>query len=118
MEALRIVWPSYYADPPAAPPMPDIELVVPAFVATMASVNAHAEAETLVRGLTGVPAEIPVLFVHGAASPMPVRASTESAKLIPHAEVEVIEGAGHFIWHERPDEVRDVVRAFVARTST
>ena len=65
-----------------------------------------------------VPAEIPVLFVHGAASPMPVRASTESAKLIPHAEVEVIEGAGHFVWHERPDEVRDVVRAFVARSSS
>ena len=118
MESLRIVWPSYFADPPTAPPMPDIELVVPAFAGTMASVNAHAEAETLVRELPAVPAEIPVLFVHGAASPMPVRASTESAKLIPHAEVEVIEGAGHFIWHERPDEVRDVVRAFVARSST
>ena len=118
MEALRMVWPSYFADPPTAPPMPDIELVVPAFAGTMASVNAHAEAETLVRGLPAVPAEIPVLFVHGAASPMPVRASTETAKLIPHAEVEVIEGAGHFIWHERPDEVRDVVRAFVARSSS
>ena len=118
MEALRMVWPSYFADPPTAPPMPDIELVVPAFAGTMASVNAHAEAETLVRGLPAVPAEIPVLFVHGAASPMPVRASTESAKLIPHAEVEVIEGAGHFVWHERPDEVRDVVRAFVARSSS
>jgi pimeloyl-ACP methyl ester carboxylesterase len=118
MEALRMVWPSYFADPPTAPPMPDIELVVPAFAGTMASVNAHAEAETLVRRLPAVPAEIPVLFVHGAASPMPVRASTESAKLIPHAEVEVIEGAGHFIWHERPDEVRDVVRAFVARSSS
>ena len=118
MEALRMVWPSYFADPPTAPPMPDIELVVPAFAGTMASVNAHAEAETLVRRLPAVPAEIPVLFVHGAASPMPVRASTESATLIPHAEVQVIEGAGHFIWHERPDEVRDVVRAFVARSSS
>ena len=118
MESLRIVWPSYFADPPTAPPMPDIELVVPAFAGTMASVNAHAEAETLVRGLPAVPAEIPVLFVHGAASPMPVRASTDRRKLIPHADVEVIEGAGHFIWHERPDEVRDVVRAFVARSSS
>jgi pimeloyl-ACP methyl ester carboxylesterase len=117
MESLRIVWPSYFADPPTAPPMPDIELVVPAFAGTMASVNAHAEAETLVRGLPAVPAEIPVLFVHGAASPMPVRASVDSAKLIPHAEVEVIKSR-HFIWHERPDEVRDVVRAFVARTTT
>ena len=66
------------------------------------------------RALPAVPPEIPVLFVHGAASPMPVRASTDTAALIPHAQVEIIEGAGHFAWVERPDEVRDAVRAFVA----
>jgi proline iminopeptidase len=115
LEALRLVWPSYFADPPKAPPMPDIELTVPTFTATMASAKEHAEAETLVRGLPAVPAEIPVLFVHGAGSPMPMRASTETAKLIPHAEVEVLEGAGHFIWHERPGELRDVVSAFAGR---
>jgi proline iminopeptidase len=115
LETLRLVWPSYFADPPTAPPMPDIELAVAAFAATMASVKEHAEAETLVRGLSAVPGEIPVLFVHGAASPMPVRASTDTAKLIPHAQAEIIEGAGHFIWHERPDELRDVVSAFARR---
>ena len=115
LETLRLLWPSYFADPPTAPPMPDIELSVPAFAATMASVKEHSEGETLVRGLPEVPAEIPVLFVHGAASPMPVRASTETAKLIPHAEVEVIDGAGHFLWHERPDELRDAVSAFANR---
>jgi pimeloyl-ACP methyl ester carboxylesterase len=115
MEAFRLVWPSYFADPPTAPPMPDIELTLPTFAATMASAKEHAEAETLVRGLPAGPAEIPVLFVHGAASPMPPRASTETAKLIPHAEVEIIEGAGHFIWHERPDELRDAVSAFAGR---
>jgi proline iminopeptidase len=114
MESLRLVWPAYFADPSAAPPMPDIELVVPAFTATMASVKEHAEAETLVRGLPAVRAEIPVLFVHGAVSPMPERASTETARLIPHAEVEIVEGAGHFIWHERPSELRDAVSALVA----
>jgi len=113
LESLRLVWPAYFADPPTAPPMPDIDLVVAAFAGTMASVKAHAEAETLVRGLPGVPAEIPVLFVHGAASPMPVRASTETAKLIPHAEVEIVDGAGHFVWYERPDEFQDAVSAFV-----
>jgi proline iminopeptidase len=55
-----------------------------------------------------------VLFVHGAASPMPARAATDTAALIPHARVELIEGAGHFPWVERPDEVRDAVLAFVA----
>jgi pimeloyl-ACP methyl ester carboxylesterase len=115
MEAFRLVWPSYFADPPTAPPMPDIELTVPTFAATMASMRNHDEAETLVRGLPAVPAEIPVLFVHGASSPMPVRASTESAKLIPHAQVEIVAGAGHFTWHERPDEVRDAISAFLRR---
>jgi pimeloyl-ACP methyl ester carboxylesterase len=115
LETLRLLWPSYFADPPTAPPMPDIDLAVAAFAATMASVKEHAEAETLVRGLPGVAAGTAVLFVHGAASPMPVRASTETAKLIPHAQVEIIEGAGHFIWHERPGELQDVVSAFAVR---
>jgi pimeloyl-ACP methyl ester carboxylesterase len=115
LEALRLVWPSYFADPPTAPPMPDIEVSVPAFAATMASAKEHSEGETLVRGLAAVPAAIPVLFVHGTASPMPVRASTETAKLIPHAEVELIDGGGHFLWHERPDELRDAVSAFANR---
>lgn len=113
MEAFRLVWPSYFADPATAPPMPDIELVVPAFAETMVSVREHDEAGTLVRGLPAVPAEIPVLFVHGAGSPMPMRASTETAKLIPHARVDVIDGAGHFTWHERPDAVRDAVSALI-----
>jgi len=115
LESLRVVWPCYFAEPSTAPPMPDIELAAPAFTGTMASVNRHAEAETLIRALPAVPAEIPVLFIHGAASPMPVRASTESAKLIPHARVEVVAGAGHFIWHERPDEVRAAVSALAGR---
>jgi len=114
LETLRLLWPSYFADPPTAPPMPDIELSVPAFAATMASVKEHTEAETLVRGLPAVPSDVPVLFVHGVASPMPMRASTESAKLIPHAEVEAIEGAGHYIWLERPSELQDVISAFLA----
>ena len=115
LETLRLVWPSYFADPPTAPPMPDIDFAVPAFVATMASAKEHEEHGDLGRRLPAVPAEIPVLFVHGAGSPMPMRASTETAKLIPHAEVAVIEGAGHFIWHERPSELRDVVSAFAGR---
>ena len=81
----------------------------------MASVKEHAEAKTLVRGLPAVPAEIPVLFMHGAASPMPVRASTDTAKLIPHAQVEIVDGAGHFVWHERPGELQHVVSAFAVR---
>jgi pimeloyl-ACP methyl ester carboxylesterase len=115
MESFRIVWPSYFADPPSAPPMPDMDMAVGPFTATFASIAEHDAAGTLVRALPSIPSEIPVVFIHGAASPMPLRASTGTAELIPHARVEVIAGAGHFTWLERPDEVRDTVAAFVAR---
>jgi pimeloyl-ACP methyl ester carboxylesterase len=110
LEDFRLVWPSYFADPASAPPMPEMDMAVQPFTATMASIAEHSEAGTLVRGLPAVPAEIPVLFLHGAASPMPLRASTDTAALIPHARVEIVEGAGHFIWLERPGAVRDAVR--------
>jgi len=111
MESFRIVWPSYFADPPAAPPMPDMEIAVGPFTATFASIAAEAEAGTLVSGLPRVPAGIPVVFLHGAGSPIPLRASTETAALIPHARVEIVERAGHFIWVEQPQRVRDAVAA-------
>ena len=110
LEDFRLVWPSYFADPASAPPMPEMDMAVQPFTATMASIAEHSEAGTLVRGLPAVPAEIPVLFLHGAASSMPLRASTDTAALIPHARVEIVEGAGHFIWLERPGAVRDAVR--------
>ena len=113
LEDLRLVWPSYFADPASAPPMPEMDMAVQPFTATMASIAEHSEAGTLVRGLPAVPPGIPVLFLHGAASPMPLRASTDTAALIPHARVEVVEGAGHFIWLERPGAVRDAVRDVV-----
>jgi pimeloyl-ACP methyl ester carboxylesterase len=113
LEDFRLVWPSYFADPASAPPMPDMDMAVGPFTATMASIGEHAEAGTLVRGLPAVPPEIPVLFLHGAGSPMPLRASTDTAALIPHARVEIVEGAGHFIWLEQPGAVRDAVRAIV-----
>jgi proline iminopeptidase len=114
LEAFRIVWPSYFADPPSAPPMPDIDMASRPFAETFASIAQHAEAATLVAGLPAVPPEIPVIFVHGAGSAMPVRASSATAALIPHAQVEIIDGAGHFMWMERPGEVRDVVARFAA----
>jgi pimeloyl-ACP methyl ester carboxylesterase len=113
LESLRLVWPAYFADPPSAPPMPEIEIAVAPFIATFASVGAEAEAGTLERGLPAVPPEIPVVFVHGGGSPMPLRASTDTAALIPHARVEVVDGAGHFVWIERPDAVRAAAVAAV-----
>ncbi len=101
-EALAMVWPNYFADPATAPPMPPLEFGTAAYAGTVASVAEHAERGTLVDGLPHVAATIPVLFIHGEDSPMPVRASTASAALMPHARVVVIPDAGHFPWLEQP----------------
>ena len=83
----------------------------------MASVAAHADAETLVRGLPGVSPAIPVLFLHGENSPMPLRASTDTAALIPHATTHILPNAGHFPWHEQPALTREAIAGFVGAES-
>jgi pimeloyl-ACP methyl ester carboxylesterase len=102
-ESLGLLWPAYFSDPASAPPMPEMQFSVEAYAATFASL--HAELPGLAARLTG--ATVPTLFVHGAGSPMPVSASTDSAEAIgPAAAVEVVEGAGHFPWYERPGLLR------------
>ncbi len=49
---------------------------------------------------------------------MPVTASTDTAEAIgPAARVRVVEGAGHFVWHERPGVVRAAVDELVGLTA-
>lgn len=105
LESLRLFWPAYYADPAAAPPMPPIRLSVESYAETFASIiEGRAALEAALPAIT-----VPVHLVHGSASPMPVSASIDTAALIPGATVDVVEGAGHFIWHERPGAVRAVL---------
>lgn len=52
---------------------------------------------------------IPVGFVAGARSPMPLRASTDTAERIPGAWVTAVEGAGHFPWLDAPGSVRSAL---------
>lgn len=105
LESLRLFWPAYYADPATAPPMPPIRLSVEGYAATFASIiDGRAELEAALPSI-----RVPAHFVHGAASPMPITASTTTAAQIPRATVDVIDDAGHFIWHERPGAVRAVL---------
>jgi pimeloyl-ACP methyl ester carboxylesterase len=117
-EALSLVWPSYFADPAAAPQCPDIALDVATFAGTMASVREHEQAGTLTRRLPDVPSSTPVLFVHGAKSPLPVRTTTMTAELIPHARVEILPAGGHFPWHEDPAGTYDTIARFVAGSAS
>ena len=112
-EAFTLVWPSYFADPATAPPPPDLAFDVPTFAGTMASIREHEQAGTLTRRLPDVPSSLPVLFVHGGRSPMPVRTTTMTAELIPHARVVILPDAGHMLWHEDPAGTHDAIARFV-----
>jgi proline iminopeptidase len=103
VESLRLYWPAYFANPAAAPPFPEMQLSVEAYSATSESL--HTELPGLAGRLVGL--AVPTLFVHGASSPMPVAASTDTAQAIgPAAAVQVLDGVGHFAWLDRPGVVR------------
>ena len=110
LEGMRLVWPAYFADPEAAPPMPELRMASERSAQMVESIN--AELPKLEAGLPQI--RVPVGFVHGSRSPMPLEASTDAAERIPSAWVEVVEGAGHFIWVEAPGAVRDSVRLLTA----
>ena len=103
VESLRLYWPAYFADPAAAPPFPHLQLSLEAYSATFESL--HAELPGLAGRLAGL--AVPTLFLHGAASPMPFAASTDTAQAIGlAAAVQLLDGAGHFVWLDRPGAVR------------
>jgi pimeloyl-ACP methyl ester carboxylesterase len=110
LEGMRLVWPAYFADPEAAPPMPELEMASERTAQMVPSIN--EELPKLEAGLPQI--RVPVGFVHGSRSPMPLEASTDAAERIPGAWVEVVDGAGHFIWVEAPGAVRDSLRRLTA----
>ena len=110
LEGMRLVWPAYFADPEQAPPMPELRMASARSAEMVPSIL--AELPALEAGLPGI--RVPVGFVHGSRSPMPVAASTDAAERIPGAWVEVVEGAGHFVWVEAPGAVRASLRRLTA----
>lgn len=106
LEGMRLVWPAYFADPERAPPMPELRIAGARSAEMVPSIL--AELPALEAGLPQI--RVPVGFVHGSRSPMPLAASTDAAERIPGAWVEVVEGAGHFIWVEVPGAVRSALR--------
>jgi pimeloyl-ACP methyl ester carboxylesterase len=110
LEGMSLVWPAYFADPESAPPMPELRLASERSAGMVPSIM--AELPRLEAGLPDI--RVPVGFVHGSSSPMPVGASTDAAERIPGAWVEVVDGAGHFIWVEAPGAVRDALRRLTA----
>ena len=106
LEGMRLVWPAYFADPEHAPPMPELQIATERSGEMVPSI--FAELPVLEAALPGI--RVPVGFVHGSRSPMPLGASEDAAERIPGAWVEVVEGAGHFTWVEAPGAVRAALR--------
>jgi pimeloyl-ACP methyl ester carboxylesterase len=110
LEGMRLVWPAYFADPEHAPPMPDLRMAIDRSAEMVPSI--FDELPALEAGLPRI--QVPVGFVHGSRSPMPLAASTDAAERIPGAWVDVVEGAGHFVWVEAPGAVRASLRRLTA----
>jgi pimeloyl-ACP methyl ester carboxylesterase len=110
LEGMRLVWPAYFADPEDVPPMPELRIASGRSAEMVPSIQ--TELPALEAGLPEI--TVPVGFVHGSRSPMPLAASTDAADRIPGAWVEVVDGAGHFIWHEAPGAVRAALRRLTA----
>jgi pimeloyl-ACP methyl ester carboxylesterase len=110
LEGMSLVWSAYFADPQRAPPMPELQISSERSAQMVPSIQ--AELPALEAGLPHI--RVPVGFVHGSRSPMPLAASTDGAERIPGAWVEVVEGAGHFVWVEAPGAVRAALRRLTA----
>ena len=59
---------------------------------------------------------IPMTFVHAGSSQMPVSANADTAARLPHADLMVVDNAGHFPWFQQPGSVRHALDQLVART--
>lgn len=109
MEGMGLVWPAYFADWDAAPPIPAFRVSAACYAETFASVQ--AELPGLEASLPSI--TVPVGYVAGARSPMPNATSTEAAARIPGAWVEIVADAGHFPWVEAPGSVRSALNRLV-----
>ncbi len=110
-EALSLYWPSYFADPASAPPMPPTELSQPAMFGLFADVSTRLPA--LEESLASI--SVPVGILVGELSPMPPTVGVETAGRIPGAWSHVEVGAGHFVWHEAPGSVVAAMDRLVSR---
>jgi pimeloyl-ACP methyl ester carboxylesterase len=103
LESLRLMWPAYYPSWDDAPPMPDVSLSVEAYSGGFESLTAELPALTDRLGRITVPLGV----LAGGASPMPVDvAAKATADAIPGAWLDVVDGAGHMPWQDRPGCVR------------
>lgn len=103
LESLRIVWPSYFADPENIFAMPPIRMSIEAYAGLTAETMAGSE--QLSAELAASP--VPYAVLAGGASPIPWgQAARATVELSPRAFLKVVPAGGHFPWFEQPGCVR------------
>jgi pimeloyl-ACP methyl ester carboxylesterase len=102
-ESLRLLWPAYFASPDDTLPYISLASSLDAYSGLWDSLK--AELPRLEAALPSV--RVPLGVVAGGASPIPVEAAAAAtARAIPGAWLDIVEGAGHFPYYERPGCVR------------
>jgi proline iminopeptidase len=114
-ESLRLLWPAYFASREDTMPLPVYRASLEAYSGMWESLN--AELPRLEAALADV--ALPFAVLAGAASPMPAdEAAGATARAIPGAQLDIVEGAGHFPWYEHPGCVRAALDRLVSRGRT
>lgn len=104
---LAIRWPGYFADPAAAPGLPNgFAVSLACNGETMSAVFAE-----LASGFAERLADLttPTEILTGELSPLPPAAGAEIARRMRDARLTVVPRAGHLPWHEQPGCVRDAL---------
>lgn len=115
LESMRLVWPAYFADPEAAPAMPTMHVSIEAYSGLIGQVTQDTDRVT--RQLAN--GTVPFGVIAGAASPVPWgQAARATAELSPHAFLDVVPNAGHFVWLEAPGRVLAAVKRVADTAST
>ncbi len=110
LEALGILWPSYFADAQAAPPMPAVRMSMAAGEGLWTDLGPRVQ--VLEASLSSI--AVPVGVLVGERSPMPPSAGTGTAARIPGGWSHVEPGVGHFVWLESPGCVLEAMDRLVA----
>jgi len=107
----RLVWPTYFADSNQTSPF-----ALRSAGATHRPIQAEVFRDMPMLEQSLQTCATRMRFVHGSKSPMPLSASTDTIALLPNAELDVVDGAGHFVWFERPRSVRAALDRLVTET--
>lgn len=85
-----------------------------AYLATVRSILRLAGSHDLSRRLATL--DLPVLLIWGGADPLfPVEHATRAQRLLPNSRLVVIEGAGHTVMAERPEQFNRALLDFLGR---